>query len=312
MGEALMFRAGSGGDIGGGSWTLKTEFIDSTRQFYIPDNIKDNQIFVRLFGGGGGGCWFRVSGSGIAMAGGGGGWMNSGFVNVTPGETVTVTIGSGGANNGGTSLSVMQAKSGGTTSLGSYLSAAGGTGAYLRIDSGNDRPIQTNAGSGGAGGGAYANRNNVVGGRGYQFGGGAASGNNATVGSGGEWGGAGGTSYGAASNGINTISIIDETDVYNSYGIGYGVGGGASGGGGGYGANGGSVLQYSSGAGGGGGYGANGNGGCASSTATDQAGGGGAYGHGGGASSNPTYGGGGGAKSAGASGICILQYYVKG
>ena len=325
MGEALMFRAGGEG-TGGGNYTFTTEIIEASQQYTVPTGIKDNQIFVRIFGGGGSGCCRRVEDqfeeTYDAKAGGGGGWMNSGFVDVIPGNVIPITIGGGGAMASGYNS---HGAAGGTSSFGTYLSASGGTGATWR-----DNDIY--AGNGGAGGGAFAPiyaEMNAYGGIGYQFGGGGASSwQTAQFGTGGSMGGNGANGNSRsnkivtpAENGINTISIINESDVYNADGIGYGIAGGNTnrynaGGGGGYGANGGYNC------GGGGGYGAAGYGG--NGMFNDTAGGGGSYGHGGSWSTSswimPTYGGGGYGtcgyrdsthNSAGASGVCILQYYKK-
>ena len=318
MGEALMFRAGG---EGGGSYAFVTEIIESSKVYTVPTGIKNNQIHVRIFGGGGGGGK-NGSGASTTCAGGGGGWMNNGWINVSQGSTIQVTIGAGG--NG--CLYNDNGNSGGTTSFGTYLSAAGGTGGII-----NGSNIY--GGNGGAGGGASSSRNSH-GGIGYQFGGGGiwttggTSCNNCTVGTGGQWGGNGGLQKNSGTtapssnispeNGINTIATIQESDGINALAIGYGKAGvNYGGGGGGYGANGGNGN-----AGGGGGYGPAGYGGEGRNTC---AGGGGAYGHGGGYCTNssnnvfyisPTHGGGGAGISTagykdGANGICIIQYYQK-
>ncbi|MBR3600452.1 MAG: hypothetical protein IKL53_11330 [Lachnospiraceae bacterium] len=309
MGEALMFRAGAGGNgSSGGNYELVTHVIETNQTFVMPEGVKDNQVYVRIFGGGGGGSKFVNSQNNYKAAGGGGGWMNNGYVNLGTGSRIDIIIGLGGSIN----------NSGGTTTFGTYLSAAGGGGGYGSI-----------GGSGGAGGGSWYNN----GGIGYQFGGGG-GGEFGFGGTGGQWGGAGGSSsslYGGApaQNGINTIISINESDIINSDAIGYGRGGAwisktyTGAGGGGYGANGGDVhvtSEYCYCGAGGGGYGAAGCGGNVyqnndSGKKYHYAGGGGAYGHGGssknGSIGNGYRGGGGAGNSNGGNGICLIWYYKK-
>ena len=178
-----MFRAGSGNDgsNGGGNYELVTNIITSNSSFTMPSDAKDNQIFVRIFGGGGGGAYTRYyyspgSRYEYNCGGGGGGWMNNSWLTITPGTLVSVTIGAGGAC--GTRYN-KNANAGGTTSFGSYLSAAGGSGAWIN---------STNyifGGNGGSGGGGEQ------GGRGYQFGGGGSFSSYNHVGIGGPMGGNG-------------------------------------------------------------------------------------------------------------------------
>lgn len=320
MGEALMFRAGGGnfdGSNAGGDYELCTQIFESNGTFTMPDNVKDGQVHVRIFGGGGAGG--TNSQSPYDSGGGCGGYMNNGWVSLGSGSTVQVTIGKGGAS------SYFNASSGGTTSFGTFLSANGG-----------DKYSNTscNGGSGGGGGGYMYSSYDAPAGNGIQFGaGGVVSRSWLSRIINGNMGGPPGN------NGINTIGIIDEFDGINNYGVGYGVGGlclnnsnnnyyaSIYGGGGGYGANGGKGFNTGSSnarrvvgaCGGGGGYGAAGYGGDgkASYTISNQtsymySGGGGAYGHGGTYDlETPTYGGGGACKQSGASGICIIHYYKK-
>ena len=138
---------------------LLTEIIDSSRTYTVPDNV--TQIFVRIFGGGGGGGSLYSGQS----AGGGGGYMTFKEINVTPKETIYVTIGNGGNVQ----------KNGGTSSFGSYVSAQGGYGA--------NGPWAGNGGSGGGGGGSSGN--GYVGTTQNNFGGGNAGGGHGDYGGGG-------------------------------------------------------------------------------------------------------------------------------
>ena len=116
------------------TYKLQTELVTSNKTWTVPNHA--GNIYVRIFGGGGG-------------------WMNNGELNLGNGQSIQITIGSGGSfgNNTG-------AGSGGTTSFGSYLSANGGGGATA-----SGVCVGGNGGSGG--GGMYGG-----GGIGYQFGGG--------------------------------------------------------------------------------------------------------------------------------------------
>lgn len=114
MSEAIIARGGKGSINSGSSNQLVTNIITNTTLFVVSDNVKDNKLYVRIFGAGGGGSMF---------GGGGGGWMNNGEITVSPKESIQVTIGVGGVYDGG------GGGSGGSTSFGSYLSANGGGGA---------------------------------------------------------------------------------------------------------------------------------------------------------------------------------------
>ena len=212
-----MFRAGSGGgDMGGGSYELVTHVITNNQVFTMPENVKDGQIHVRIFGAGGGGYHATSSWSNPdSAAGGGGGYMNNGWISLAAGSTVEITIGKGTANAGGVTL------------FGTYLSANGG-----QAGSG------ASGGNGGSGGGG-----SYHGGFGYQFGsGGGADGTTYYIGGNAVslWGGNGGSWSKSAKDGTNTIGIISEDDMINANGIGYGKAGiNQCAGGGGYGANGG-------------------------------------------------------------------------
>ena len=104
-------------EIGGG---MKYKIFTSSGTFTVPSGV--TQVLVTLIGGGGGGS--KGGGGSLSGAGGGGGGVYYRTpVTVTPGSSIPVTIGSGGA--GGTS-SHIDGYAGGTSSFGSYLSATGG------------------------------------------------------------------------------------------------------------------------------------------------------------------------------------------
>ena len=103
--KKLNFKSG-----GGFKKTLMTEVITATTQWKVP--IGTTSVTVKLFGAGGGGGtspWFY---------GGNGGDMATGQFDVSPEQVIPITIGAGGGGG----------RSGGASSFGSYLSAAGGAG----------------------------------------------------------------------------------------------------------------------------------------------------------------------------------------
>ena len=120
--------------------------VDSARvvSWTIPPGVTTCR--VRLWGGGGGA-------PGSSLAGGGGGFAIKTVTGLTPGGTVTVTIGTGGqANNPGT---------GGTSSFGAYVSATGGRNTPSTGGAGSGGDINMNgaatsvAGSGGNAGNLF-------------------------------------------------------------------------------------------------------------------------------------------------------------
>jgi hypothetical protein len=86
------------------------ELITSTGNFVVPAGIT---------GGGAG-----DTADNLEFAGGGGGGAARGYISVTPGETISATIGAGGAATPNNYTTAPEA--GGTTSFGTYISATGG------------------------------------------------------------------------------------------------------------------------------------------------------------------------------------------
>lgn len=115
-------------------------FESGTGTFTPPSNITNIEYLVVAGGGGGGGL---SGGGGVRGAGGGGaGGMLTGTMNVTPGNTMAVSVGAGG--NGGTGGT--KGGNGGNSYLGSVTATGGGGGASTGTDnSGRD------GGSGGGG-----------------------------------------------------------------------------------------------------------------------------------------------------------------
>ena len=143
MAECIIVRKGGGGS-GSFKNILKTEIITLNTEWTVPI-AKDQSFSVRIFGGGG---------AGNREAGGGGGLMNNGIYKLNSGDKFSIKIGDGGQtiDQNGSYFS----GSGGTSTFGAILSAAGGEGAKFM-----------QGGNGGSGGGGTS-----IGGIGYQFGGG--------------------------------------------------------------------------------------------------------------------------------------------
>jgi len=94
-----------------------------TYQWKVPANV--TRVLVDLRGGGGSGAFGPVE---TGAGGGGGGGICSRICAVTPGESITVTVGAGGK-----AVNVVNTAGswGGTSSFGSFCSATGGEGGTL-------------------------------------------------------------------------------------------------------------------------------------------------------------------------------------
>lgn len=215
MAESLIVRkggSGSGSFIG----ELKTEIITSNLNWVVP-KVRNNQISVRIFGGGGAGsndATYAPSGGSViggGGSGGGGGWMNNAiFTNLTPGQVIPITIGIGG------NIGYNTTYSGGTSAFGSYLSANGGEKATLSSYNTGDSIVGIGKGGGGGNGGSGGGTGGSNGGIGYQFGGGGSS---QYGGRGGMWGGGGGGGYGSYGyghgGGMSVPGVYDPNKASN-------------------------------------------------------------------------------------------------
>jgi hypothetical protein len=259
------------GGIGSGATSTSTYSSAGSSSYVVPAGV--NYITVKAWGAGGAGG-NGSGGTGRGGAGGGGGYAKA-VIAVTPGETLTVDVGSGGADNG-------------------TVSSGGGNGGGYSVVR-RSATFLVQAGGGGGGGGS---RGNSSGDGGAGGAGGGSSGIIGTVGEGSSAGGAGGpgtTAAGGAGGAAGTSGTAGAAGVANAGGNGAGSDAatcndameagdtGGNGGTGGGGADGNDTSSCSNGGGGGGGrYGGGGGG----STTTNNRGGGG----GGGGSSyiNPT------------------------
>jgi len=107
----------------------------SSGSFVVPDYV--NRIRVRAWGAGGGGGGGDDNANFYPGGGGGGGSFADGILSVTPGETLTITVGAAGV--GGAALNA-----------GAGFGTAGGDTKVLR----GATPIFTAGGGGGGGGGS--------------------------------------------------------------------------------------------------------------------------------------------------------------
>jgi hypothetical protein len=170
--HTLWSTAGSASPVVVGSATASNQAVNLSQLFFgnrkaiyisngtytVPAGV--TQIWVSgVGGGGGGGGGNQLASGGSQGAGGGGGYAGSSTLktplSVTPGQSLTITIGAGGAAGAGTS-SLANAGNG---------SAGGAT----TIVSGSSTLINLPGGVGGSGANVY-NTNYVYGGYGYSFG----------------------------------------------------------------------------------------------------------------------------------------------
>jgi hypothetical protein len=166
--------------------------------FQVPAAV--TSITVETWGGGGGGGFGR-SNNGAAGGGGGGGAYTISTIAVTPGSSITFTVGAGGT--GGTAAGVA-ATSGGTTTFNSavpVVAIGGGAGTGMAV-AGNGP-----GGSGGAGG-TYSGGNGANGVQASGGGGGGGSAGISSIGNAGSGitGGSAVAGGGAGGNGANNTA----------------------------------------------------------------------------------------------------------
>ena len=198
---------------GGGGGFSNMEVFTSNGTFTVPAGI--TKVKVTVIGGGGGGT---TGSSNRAGGGGAGGGSAIEIISgLTPADTVTITVGAGGAG-------ALNASSGGTSSFGAYCSATGGAGS-----TGTNILVGTSGGvgsggqlniKGGAGNraGAAAGTSSIYalpgsGGNSILGGGGSPTGGNGENGGNYGGGGAGGNQTGLGStlggNGANGVVIVE-------------------------------------------------------------------------------------------------------
>lgn len=116
-----------------------------TFSYTVPSGVK--KVYITGAGGGGGGNYFACGGGGDAC-------FNE-ILTVTPGQTYTITVGSGG---NGTTSQTGNGSSGGASKFGSLLTLAGGGGAKYDSTITQMYDLRTCVGAaGGIGGGGFRN-----------------------------------------------------------------------------------------------------------------------------------------------------------
>ncbi len=150
--SGFYYNAGTSGDP---AWTkigknepettgsFQFEYIPITKTFTVPVQVSRIYFEIVAGGGGAGGTYLGPNDANKGGGGGGGGGYASGYINVTPGEVLTLVVGARGTNgtNGvpgtqGISGSPSSISSGGTTLIGvsggiggsNGTSTSGGTG----------------------------------------------------------------------------------------------------------------------------------------------------------------------------------------
>jgi hypothetical protein len=105
------------------------QLFTSSGTFTVPATV--SSVKVTVIGGGGGGSG---NSSGDVGSSGGPGGIAVGYVSVTPAQTISVTVGAGGA---GTNTDLVNGSAGGASSFGSVLSATGGGGGVAGVATGS-------------------------------------------------------------------------------------------------------------------------------------------------------------------------------
>lgn len=113
--------------------------------FYVPDGV--TKIFAFVLGAGGGGMAREVgyNGDDYCATGGAGGGYASGIISVSPGASITCTVGQGGRGKSSSDNNT----AGGTTSFGSYLTGNGGAAGINHSSFGSNWNYATKSGGGG-------------------------------------------------------------------------------------------------------------------------------------------------------------------
>ena len=140
-----------------GSVTLNEQIFTSTGTFTVPSGVTKVWVEVRGGGGGGGGGSGSYSGGG-----GGGGQLKMQQLSVTPGASITATIGAGG--NGGASGN--DGNNGNSSTFDTITASAGNFGRYDEGGYSGMTGGGNGGGSAGAGAGGAASANSGAGGGG--------------------------------------------------------------------------------------------------------------------------------------------------
>lgn len=215
--------------------TKKTVVFTESDTWQVPDHV--TKIWVTGCGGGGGGGGYYSSSTPTENAAGGGGGGGHVVIerelSVTPGSSLSITVGRGG--DGGEAFA--DGINGGDSKIGSLLTIPGGKGGkagYMGAGGAGGAAGGSGGGAGGMGNGATAT---------------AAAGEDGLRGAGGKKGiaGAGGGSFGNGGRGMSSKTDENSSESYPGFGGGGSgsMNSGASGGAGYAGGDGIVIIQYS-------------------------------------------------------------------
>ena len=147
------WQPSSAGGSGSGAHG-KQKFFPPGGTFTVPAGV--STVWVSMSGGGGAGAPNLGSSSGAGGGGGAGACMARDINNLTPGSTISITVGAGGVsyqNSSGTWIG----SAGGSSSFGTYVSTRGGEGGKAWIQNGAGYASEGGAGGGFSGGGGVGN-----------------------------------------------------------------------------------------------------------------------------------------------------------
>lgn len=132
--------------------------VAGTYTFTVPAGVYKIYATCVGAGAGSGGAGTNTTGGPYPAGGGGAGGTASGWINVTPGQMITIIVGAGGqggaaAASGASGAYGLPGANGGTSSVGAFMSATGG------IGGGADQTTTgSNGGAGGVGSGGQINQ----------------------------------------------------------------------------------------------------------------------------------------------------------
>ena len=198
----------------------------ATIGWVVPNNAANNSIHILIIGGGGGGNG-RTDGTGWVGGGGGAGdYIDSTLATITPGQTDSITVGSGGAWGG---VAMDPSNGGDSVFKDKYTitSIGGGAGGGTGNSPPGSHPTGFSGGSGG-GGGTYSGLGGSATGIGLVHAGGKANSACCSSGGGGGAGTAGGDNPDANTGGAAGQGVANSITGTSLYYAGGGAGTGCT------------------------------------------------------------------------------------